>query len=223
MYSDRRPFTPSLTTNGNIDENERGRQLLATPLPDKLGDSPRDFLAEFDQQTSNHDGDNNILSLSFSPSPFFSTILPGSHPSELIHPSSAKTSDSFLTPPLSTGGDEIPWYFPPTKQCQGWSSLQSPHIQILTLRYSLTCILISTPSSIRPTTAMRMPSRSHLRSRRTRSKLQLRHALRPRFHRRIRKGSRQSLPIDAQLRQLHSPEGEPCFISFHGRETRRSV
>ena len=119
VYSDRRPFTPSLTTDGNIDENERGRQLLARPLPDKLGDSPRDFLAEFDQQTSNHDGDNNILNLSFSPSPFFSTILPGSHPSELIHPSSAKTSDSFLTPPLSTGGDEIPWYFPPTKQCQG--------------------------------------------------------------------------------------------------------
>ena len=118
VCSDKRPFASLLTADGDVDDNDRGQRLFEVPLTDKLADSPPDFLTEFDQEKSNRGGDS-MLNLSFSSLPFFSTILPGTH-LEPTQPASAKTSDSFLIPPLSPG-DEPPFHLPPTRQFQGSS------------------------------------------------------------------------------------------------------
>jgi len=137
VCSDKRPFVSSLTADGDVDESERGQQLLAEPLTDELADSPLDFLAAFDQQTSDQDGDN-MLNLSLSPSPFFSMILPITHP-EPIQPAAAKTSDSFLRPPLSSEG-EIPGYLPPTRQFQGSSLSEIGSNTTLTFLHASTLV-----------------------------------------------------------------------------------
>lgn len=138
VVSEKRAFASALSVDGDVD-NERGRQLLAEPQTETLADSPPDFLAEFDQLHESQDGDD-FLNLSFSPSTFFSTISPSTHP-EPIQPASAKTSDGLLTSPLNSGDeipasvktpdnfltpplssrDEIPCYFPPIRQSQGSS------------------------------------------------------------------------------------------------------
>ena len=115
MYSDKRPLASSLLADGNVDDSQRGQQLLAEPPTDRLADIlpnfDLSFLAEFGQQTSDQDGDN-IFNLTLSPLPFFSTILPSTHP-EPIQPAAARTSENLLSPSLSSG-DEIPRYLPPT-------------------------------------------------------------------------------------------------------------
>lgn len=119
MCSDRRPLASSLPADGNVYDSEQGQQLLAEPLTDKLADIPSDsvlsFLAEFGQQTSDQDGENNF-NLTFSPLPFISTILPGTDP-EPIQLKAARTPENLLSPSLSSG-DEIPHYPPPTRQSQ---------------------------------------------------------------------------------------------------------
>ena len=119
MFSDKRPLASSLPADGNVDDSERGQQLLADTPTDRLADiSPNldlSFFAEFGQQTSDQDGDN-IFNLILSPSPFFSTVLPSTYP-EPIQPAAARTSENLLSPSLSSG-DEIPRYLPPTRQSQ---------------------------------------------------------------------------------------------------------
>lgn len=114
VCSDKRPIASSLLADGNIDDSERG-QLLTEPLTDRLADIQPNFdlsfLAEFGQQTSYQDGDN-IFNLALSPLPFFSTILPSTHP-EPIQPAAARTSGNLRSPSLSSG-DEIPRCIPPT-------------------------------------------------------------------------------------------------------------
>jgi len=114
VCSDKRPIASSLLADGNIDDSER-EQLLTEPLTDRLADIQPNFdlsfLAEFGQQTSYQDGDN-IFNLALSPLPFFSTILPSTHP-EPIQPAAARTSGNLRSPSLSSG-DEIPRCIPPT-------------------------------------------------------------------------------------------------------------
>ena len=115
MCSDKRPLASSLPADGNIDHSERGQKLLAEPLTDRLADIlpnlDQSFLAGFDQQTSDQDGDN-IFNLTLSPLPFFSTILPSTHP-EPIQPAAVGTSENLPSPSLSSG-DEILRCLPPT-------------------------------------------------------------------------------------------------------------
>ena len=93
--------------------------MLAEPPTDRLADNSPNFdlsyLAEFGQQTGDQDGDN-IFNLALSPLPFFPTILPSTD-SETIQPRAARTSETLLSPSLSPG-DEIPYYFSPTRQSQ---------------------------------------------------------------------------------------------------------
>lgn len=115
MYSDKRPLASSLSADGKVDDSERGQELLAEPLTDRMADIlpnfDLSFLAEFDLQTSDQDRDN-IFNLTLSPLPFFSTILPSTHP-EPIQAAAGRTSENLLSLPLSSG-DEIPHYLPPT-------------------------------------------------------------------------------------------------------------
>lgn len=126
MCSDKWPLAPSPPADGNVDDQERGQQLLAEPPTDGLADIPPDFdlsfLAEFVQQTSDQDSDN-IVNLIHSPLPFFSTILPSTHP-EPIQPTASSASRNLLTPSLSSG-DEIPYYLPPIRQSQNSSLFEN--------------------------------------------------------------------------------------------------
>lgn len=109
MCSDKQPLASSLLAD------ERGQQLLAEPLTDRLADNlpnfDLSFRAEFGQPASDQDGDN-IFNLTLSPLPFFSMILPSTHP-DPIQPVAARTSENLLSPSLSSG-DEIPRYLLPT-------------------------------------------------------------------------------------------------------------
>ncbi len=115
LFSDQWPLASSLLADGNVDDSERGPQLLAEPLTgrsaDKLPNFDQSFLAESAQQTSDQDGDD-IFNFTLSPSPSFSTILPSTH-AEPIQPAAARTSENPLSPSLSSG-DKIPQYLPPT-------------------------------------------------------------------------------------------------------------
>jgi len=146
VCSDKRSLASSLSADGNVDDSERGQQLLAEPPKDRLADIPPNFtlsfLAEFGQQTSDQDLDD-IFNLTLSPLPFFSTILPSTHP-EPIQPAAATTSENLLSPSLSTG-DEIPCYFSPTRHSQDSSLFEIGSNATPTSLHGST--LVSTPFS----------------------------------------------------------------------------
>ena len=65
-------------------------------------------------------------------------MLPSTHP-EPIQTAAAETSDSFLTPPLSSG-DEIPCYLPPTRQPQGSSLFEIGSNTTITFLHASTLV-----------------------------------------------------------------------------------
>lgn len=126
MCSDKRPLASSLLADGNVDDGERGQQLLAEHLTDSLTDIPPNldlsFLTEIGQQANDQDEDN-IFGLTHSPLSFISTILPSSCP-EPIQPAAARVSKNLPSPSLSSG-DEISRYSPPTRQFQDSSVFET--------------------------------------------------------------------------------------------------
>lgn len=117
VYSDKRPLGPSLPADGNIDDRARGQSPLVEPpaanLADSLPNYDLSFLDEIGQQTSDQDRDG-IFNLTPSPLPFFSTIVPSTHP---------EPTQYLLSPSLSPG-DETSCYLPPTKHTQDSSLLE---------------------------------------------------------------------------------------------------
>lgn len=115
VCSARRSLASSLLADDNVDDSECGQQLLAEPLSDRLVNNLPTFdqssLAEPGQPITHQDGDD-ILNLSFSPLPVFSTILPSTYP-EPFQPAATRTSEDLLSA-SSSSGDEIPPYLPPT-------------------------------------------------------------------------------------------------------------
>lgn len=122
--SDRGSLTSPSPDDGKIDDTEQGQQPLAKPSIETVADiSPNfdlSFLAEFDQQIGNQDGDD-IFNLNLSSSPSFSSsIVPNTY-SESIPPAAGRTPENLSSLSLRSG-DETPFS---TRQPQSSSFLET--------------------------------------------------------------------------------------------------